>query len=524
MTIKQYISVFFFLCLGIFGHSQDQTTFSHRVNFGYPNSVYTSVLEVEDGYVLTGFLGAVENPWSTPMIFSKYDLEGNHLFNKVYGGYQDKQFWVVEDNLIRINDNELVCTGFGFSQETNYRQGLIMKLNLEGDTIQTHQFYSPYFNIDDEDPEAFISIVDIVQDQEGCLYLSANIFNSETENDGMIIKFDNELNLMWTIFTQMPNTDSFPALFIQNSNLYAYIYGSWDEMIHVYDLNGQLTEVISFDEPIRCYDFIINNENDSFMIAHVNGYFNDNGDHRQDRGVNSYDFDGNLNWQMLPIQNEESWSYQEFTDIEPTIDLNYTIAGHDVVYLEEFDSLDGDYNVMGHLVKFTGEGELLWERKFKHVQSIYDVHLINDLKSTTDGGYIMCGEARDNYHGEGWENEIGQQAWVVKLDECGCLIPGCDPNCDYRNWIEEGEADFLLGPNPVVQGSLNVHYFGQDYDNTSTEFLIYSIDGKLIDSFQAYSSNTTYIYSTSALESGIYLVSLIREGEVVGSERVLVEN
>jgi hypothetical protein len=106
------------------------------------------------------------------------------------------------------------------------------------------------------------------------------------------------------------------------------------------------------------------------------------------------------------------------------------------------------------LAKVSPEGDSLWMRQFLYVTTIGCYHAIYDLEPTPDGGYVMVGEARPyNAYDTLYPPPI-QQGWILKVDEWGCLVPGCQLDVG----AEEAPAPALLKvyPNPA-SGELYVH-------------------------------------------------------------------
>ena len=147
------------------------------------------------------------------------------------------------------------------------------------------------------------------------------------------------------------------------------------------------------------------------------------------------------------------------------------------------------------------------------------------MRATRDGGVIFCGEARYYDPADSLFTQPGQQAWVVKLDECGCLVPGCDPNCEYTPEpvapaLPSTDLPFIIGPNPASQ-FLNIHLF--DPGSFATEFFLYDLNGRLIKSFKAPQLNTTYILGLESIASGIYILQARADNKVIGEAKVVVE-
>ena len=110
----------------------------------------------------------------------------------------------------------------------------------------------------------------------------------------------------------------------------------------------------------------------------------------------------------------------------------------------------------GWLMKFNENGDTIWSRKYIYPVSQKNYHQFYDIKETADGGFILCGvslDIEDNV-------EIPQQSWLLKLDEHGCLIPGCYTATEE---VENGQLPFKVSiyPNPTTD-YLNIYqYFSE---------------------------------------------------------------
>ncbi|MDP4952413.1 MAG: T9SS type A sorting domain-containing protein, partial [Flavobacteriales bacterium] len=170
------------------------------------------------------------------------------------------------------------------------------------------------------------------------------------------------------------------------------------------------------------------------------------------------------------------------------------------------------------------DGTFLWKRNYEFVGTQDFNNRIVDLISTSDGGFAAVGyhvnSDLDNPYPEG---EPSQKAWFLKVDECGCLVPGCDPNCSTEVCPESpfllGEDTFIIGPNPA-QSHLNI-YLGESEE--AGVFELRNIQGQLVQSFTAAQGNTTFVLETATYAEGMYVLSYMNaQGEVLQSERVMV--
>ncbi len=171
----------------------------------------------------------------------------------------------------------------------------------------------------------------------------------------------------------------------------------------------------------------------------------------------------------------------------------------------------------GVIMKFTSEGELLWERKYQHATEGFAVHnRLYDVVEIPENGYVACGERNDL--------ETGQNAWVIKVDHMGCLVAGCDTITSVNEIKSLKQIQFLVGPNPVSD-YLNVFVpglFGQTESNSIT-LELRNFEGKLVEAIQVGENEATYIVDVKTYHRGIYMLSLMDGNKMLNSTKIILE-
>jgi hypothetical protein len=117
--------------------------------------------------------------------------------------------------------------------------------------------------------------------------------------------------------------------------------------------------------------------------------------------------------------------------------------------------------------------------------------------------------------------DFQQRGWVVKLDECGCLVPGCDTSCtDIGVREQSGVLPLLLSPNPTSD-ILNVHVGGYSLSKDAALQII-DLGGRIVSTNSIPANNTTYMMRVDELPAGNYVVRLMNDGGVVATGTVVV--
>lgn len=160
------------------------------------------------------------------------------------------------------------------------------------------------------------------------------------------------------------------------------------------------------------------------------------------------------------------------------------------------------------LAKVSPEGDSLWMRQYLYVTTPGCYHAIYDLEPTPDGGYVMVGEARPyNAYDTLYPPPI-QQGWILKVDEWGCLVPGCQLDVATEEVPNENQLKLKVYPNPA-SGELYVHLpeAGQ-----GGRFRLYDALGRQALAFAATQGEATYIVSLEGLAAGWYVLVYEEEG------------
>ena len=205
------------------------------------------------------------------------------------------------------------------------------------------------------------------------------------------------------------------------------------------------------------------------------------------------DLDGNVIWEHSygPLE-----LYTTITVGKPTMDGGYIGAG-----------IQG--MLSGLVLKVDNQGDSLWMRTFKWNDD--GNAFFRDIIPTSDGGYIACGMAYSSQ-----ELGLTQDGWVVKMDEFGCVVPGC-----HLSILESSElADFMVYPNPASD-VVNV-YIQASSISLKGELVLSDLSGKVVMRTPTIGGDINLGIDVSEYESGMYLLQFISEDAVLKTERVMV--
>ncbi|MCB0808940.1 MAG: T9SS type A sorting domain-containing protein [Flavobacteriales bacterium] len=190
-------------------------------------------------------------------------------------------------------------------------------------------------------------------------------------------------------------------------------------------------------------------------------------------------------------------------------DGGYTIAG----------TGQGDGQILGMLMRTDSLGNTLWKRSYS-TNAVRD-HYIYDLRRTLDGGFIMAGTAWDSLL-------VSQDAWLIKTDSFGCLVPGCQIFDGLQEQLTDLSASLAIYPNPA-----------QDHVNVQLELpatlrvqgplrlAVTSLDGRLVHERQVPLAFgplpfANCLLPTASWPSGTYFVHLLEGTRWLAGGKVVV--
>ena len=309
-----------------------------------------------------------------------------------------------------------------------------------------------------------------------------------------------------------------------NSIIYeADTSGAWKEVYRSDDYRGYIYSIfMTEDSSYICSSIKINYYNipDSdkyiwhnyFIVFKLNKYFVLMWEKRW--GVN-HDY----NWIAQTSKIIRSNENDGYILIGYCPNYEWTKDGTDYTYIpkEVRDSMNKAGNPpmeIGLLQKINEQGDSVWLRTFSLIKdtSAYWVdHVIHDIVPAPDGGYIMSGDIAYPPITES-DTSNNYPAWLLKVDQYGCLVPGCQ-NGDTVNVTEEPlQNELLVYPNP----SSDILYIYDDQGGQS-KYTITDLKGNIIRKWSGNLKDHTYIVHLHDFSLGIYIVSRIDDRDRVRS-------
>jgi len=509
------------------------------------------------------------------------------LFSQnVFEKYYTFDTWTRGDQVLEIpgqgyfiigSNDSLAFDSITGQPTTDYYQGIIVKLDYNGDTLKTFQIgnadtmYTHLFgsNSDDEFRTAIVTDVDHIL--VGGVTQSYNADNFY-DYDNWLLKFDTSLNLIWNKQFSVPDSQILInyASGRKLSNGGIVIPGA----IRHFTNHPTQFRLSSFDAdgiPLLLKT-ILPNLSGEFLGAcgtSDGGYmaagmlFNVIQHSNLSPIVVKTDSTGNVDWyHVLPYNGE----MHQADDVMQTDDGNYIYTWANVVwrsgakkvwiphltkidihgneiwtkdYEYSFDMLrrikplaNGNFMVTGWytdtlgtgrqvlLQLFDTSGNTLWSRKFDGPNPRRTI-IGMDGTNTSDGGYILTGETyccnfTPNF---AWTSSL----WVLKTDSLGLITSVSN----VISPVQQGAAIGNLFPNPATDYcSVNTlipptEYMG--YGEKGAYLLLFDLQGKQLQKIEVSEGLNHTRIDLSLYANGEYLVVLAVDGFNAGTKKVVVQ-
>lgn len=198
---------------------------------------------------------------------------------------------------------------------------------------------------------------------------------------------------------------------------------------------------------------------------------------------------------------EQNWGFNRLFDIKLTPDSGIIVVGKRIGNLN--DPMYHTYTT-GWMIKLDKNGKELWSRLdtlFYFDNGLQD-HQWTGVNVLSGGSIVSVGYI-DLVYFDLPPDSTRSIGWVMKVDECGCIIPGC--NTKVSTNVEQIFKEIKIFPNPA-HNMLQVKAEGK-YD-----IEIYDVAGKKYFNQKGYENNI--MLPINSLISGTYIIKLIFENHI----------
>lgn len=238
-------------------------------------------------------------------------------------------------------------------------------------------------------------------------------------------------------------------------------------------------------------------------------------------GPNTYPDDMQLFFGKLDEKGDTLWT-KRFNIPGDTIGHTH---GLDIEELPNGDivmlGMKADSTFKALLLKTDATGNIKWHRQY-WTYNLYTVENIpHDMALGPNGDIFFTGEIRSGFYYPPLVDTVGQYAWLVRTDSMGCLEPGC-------------HLQDTTGIQKIV--SLPPGMAMQVYPNPAREelqvLLKESVPGATLELVNMQGQTVIrqpteqiqhHRLQVAALPQGLYLLRLVKDGQQVAVEKVVVE-
>lgn len=520
----RFFFTFSFLTAILSSTVNTQVTFNKRFHFDYLAAVMTSIIPTDSCYYGTGILADTIPPYNTGNIFIKFDLVGNPVYVKTLAD-TDKTYESWFNTLRLLNDSSFVVTAFQYDGIANT---LLIKYDFDGDTLFTRQYTNPYFpQFDWIQPRGGM----IVTPDNG-LIISNWVAHGEPSNPNTevyVVKLDQFGDIVWERTFESPLTDR-PASSVLDPNgnpIFGWVMVNTNQVLENFTSQIKLVKVDPLGETIWEYlspeihglrdapnDMILLGDG-SLVIATGKGTEIERPSSNTiwyEKLLIKLSPDLDIVWARVFNNPGPANSQSKLTNvIEVSDGSGYVTAGRGSKL--EMNTL----RIHGWLAKVAPDGETLWTRSYLGIGGSSPFHEIYDLKECPDGGFIIAGESQDGT----WETLPPQQAWLLKLDQHGCLVPGCHLLDDVGETMET-DIELAIYPNPTTD-YLNFQLRGRQLPKEGVVRIV-DANGRVVESQVVPRVNIedTFIVPVRDWAVGAYFLQYLDgENEVVVSEKFI---
>ncbi|MFH1320612.1 MAG: T9SS type A sorting domain-containing protein [Bacteroidota bacterium] len=370
--------------------------FNNRYDFYNISEAAWDVLEIESDYLVVG--GARDSLFDLHIAIMILDSAGNEIWKKSYGQTGFDYYPGYSGSFIKTTDNGYALGGAIVNSFGN-NDVLLVRFNSELDTLWTKTF-GDTMNFD-----AGYQCKQTLDD--GFIIVGVT---GDIKLDILLIKTDSLGNVEWEQTYGGANTEysrtidvAFDGGFIIGGNTWSYGAGSKDTYVIKTDSLGNLQWQRTFGNVYEdCSARGIATSDSGYIFCGCKTEYMQTGYPVSRAYIVKLDSAGNTEWEKTygPLKiGADFWMIRELDD------GGFITAGVTGDSLDWFE---------GSLLKINSQGDSIWFRTYEKVYGPTSNNYFRDVQPTSDGGYIMAGFITPQSPDTGT-----QDMWVIKVDSLG---------------------------------------------------------------------------------------------------------
>jgi len=410
---------------------------------------------------------------------------------KSYGKTSFAYYTGFSGSLIPTTDKGYALAGSVSDSATNDDNALLVKFNYNGDTLWTKTYGGADFDI----------LYGLNQTNDGGYALYGYTRSFGTGGDFYLIKTDSLGSKEWQktyggsgkddpLSGDLTNDGGFIISGYSNS------FGGNDYYVVKTDSVGNIEWQKNYGPNGGMYACFINHAMDGGYLIYS---LKNNGD-----GFNEQGYIAKLNNNGVKIW-ERTFGGYNLDFFESAIELQDSS-----IILVGSSTNDSTGSLFGWIMKLTKNGDSLWSHTYNARND--RPNYFRDIELAPDGGFIICGSGHNN----------DQDFWLVKLDNKGCLEPGCDtlyPNGVMPLFVTEKPA-ISIYPNPA-KGNATISCF-IPYKTKQTEMTLSDMFGRTMKHYYLENGDNQIIFNTQQLSEGLYFLKMMIDNQNTITQKVVI--
>jgi len=488
----------------------------------YFNRIYTqhslskafAVVEQDSFYFVAGNLIDSTLAGYQRIYFNKHAKNGDVIWTKSWGesGKAYSVGWT--SPMIITSDNGFALVG-GIIDSTNFWHGILVKLNSDGDTVWMKHFYDTI----SLDPHNFFGSFTLRETNDKGFIIAGEISATyQWDNDVLLLKTDSLGNTEWLRTYGYVKTMDRGYSVIQTPDS-GYVIGgdSWRAGMD-YALDAYL--IRTDKEGNKIWDKFLGGPK-SDLLAFISLSYDSN----YLVGY-SYAYEENLPAPAqrticvvkISPQKQMIWGKTFWIHMDHTVRNIYELNDHSIIIVGRswfYDSFNQIGGPISFIMKLSENGDSLWFRDYTHIPQISSsiFNYLVDIKPTSDGGLIACGDYRNIFAG------VNTAAWLVKTDSLGCDTPGCIIVGVKESQLAWDIQELNIYPNPASE------YINIEINQILYEPLLFELFdkfGRLVKKYKIMRPSDRI--SLARLSVGMYFYRVRSKSRILWKDKLLIIN
>ncbi|MFN3529237.1 MAG: T9SS type A sorting domain-containing protein [Bacteroidia bacterium] len=232
----------------------------------------------------------------------------------------------------------------------------------------------------------------------------------------------------------------------------------------------------------------------------------------QPNGTTNYRYQGSV----IKLNSQLQLEWDSIYGIESlSTNLAHVVPDRSGGYVAVGTHSNPNHPRVGWMTKLNAQGEMQWQRFFLPFPSLQDPQwgYLEHVAVTELGNIVAAG--RGENHTSALDH--AQYAWIIKTDSMGCLVPGCAVS--LRELTTE-PVYLKAWPNPVSE-VLNV-LVKSEKPLHGAQFKLIDMVGRTQRQWEGSYEELQYQIAVHDLPAGLYVLQLVKGGQLLAREKVVV--